>query len=216
MPRHILLLLVAVFSTSLIASALIIDAPPGARADVGGVSANAPTFSKGQTLEITVSAEDDDGDLTIISNLSGSSLRVESCDDIGVMVDGECDSDGLDAVDGQGTPYITIDTDGLDTDDEVELMTVTLTLRASCSVPTVVTITANQPGNVGPDDVTVNCIPPTPTPTPTRTPTRTPTPTSTPLPPFIPDPSVTPFVEVSSGTPPGQITPPSTGDAGLR
>jgi hypothetical protein len=217
MPRHFLSLLAGVLVCILAASSLVLDAPAGVRADVGGVSSNAPTFGKGQTLTITVSAEDDDGDLTIISNLPGSSLRVEGCDDIGVQVAGECDGDGLDAVDGNATEYVTIDTDGLDTDEKVELMSVTLTLRASCSEPTIVTIAANQPGNVGPDDVTVNCIPPTPTPTPTptRTPTPTPTPTYTPVPTSTPNPSVTPIVEVSSGTPP-VITPPSTGDAGIR
>jgi hypothetical protein len=186
-----------------------------ANADVGGVTSDLPWFTQGDELEITVSAEDDDGDLTIISNLSGSELTVIECDGIGNdQVDGECDTSGDDSVDGQGTEYITIDTDNLDDDDESELLTVTLRLEADCEEATIVTISANQPGNVGPDDVTINCIPPTPRPT--RTPTRTPTPvpTITPMPTMTPPPTVTPVQQVLQQV--SQIiTPPSTGDAGL-
>ena len=89
------------------------------------------------------------------------------------------------AEDDDGTPYITIDTEVLDSDENLELLTVTLTLPANCAEPTSVTVSANQPGNVGPDNVTVSCVPPTPTPTatatftPTLTPTVTPTATAT-------------------------------------
>jgi hypothetical protein len=195
-------------------------------ADVGGVASDQPTFSRGDEITITVSAEDDDGDLTIISNLSGSRMAVEGCSGIGSnQTRGECDNSGLDAVSGNRSAYVTIDTNGLDRDDNSELLTVKLTLTASCSEATVVTISANQPGNVGPDDVTINCIPPTPTPTrtPSPTPTNTPLPTSTPFPTFTPQPTATPFffspppvsqvlTTSSIGT---TITPPSTGDGGL-
>jgi hypothetical protein len=195
-------------------------------ADVGGVASNQPTFSRGDEITITVSAEDDDGDLTIISNLSGSKMVVEECSGIGSnQVEGECDRDGVESVSGQRSAYITIDTDDLDRDDRSELLTVKLTLTASCSEPTVVTVSANQPGNVGPDDVTINCVPPTPTPTrtPSPTPTNTPSPTNTPVPTWTPQPTATPFfynpplvsnvlTTSSIGT---TITPPSTGDGGL-
>ena len=91
----------------------------------------------------------------------------------------------------------------------------TLTLVASCTAPTVVTVPRISPATSGPDDVTINCTPPTPTPTPTSTPTVTPTPppsatpapTSTPVPPQ-------PTALTSSVL--GVVTPPNTGDAGLK
>ena len=49
------------------------------QADVAGVSASAPFFAPGQPLTITVSAEDDDGTLTIISNDPESELTVLLC-----------------------------------------------------------------------------------------------------------------------------------------
>ena len=54
------------------------------------------------------------------------------------------------SVDDQGSAFITIDTEEIDSDDDSEMMTVLLTLVADCDQPTVITITANQPGNVGP------------------------------------------------------------------
>ena len=129
-----------------------------------------------------MSAEDDDGTLTIISNDPESELTVLLCSGSGTdQISGECDGSGIDSVGDQGSAFITIDTDDIDSDDDSELMTVLLTLVADCDEPTVITITANQPGNVGPDDVTVNCAPPeaTQTPTPSVTPTSTMTPTAT-------------------------------------
>jgi hypothetical protein len=164
-------------------------------------------------VTITVSAEDDDGALTIKSNLAGSSLTVTNCAGIGSnQVAGKCDGSGMTSVSGQGSNSVAIDSAALDTDASSEPLTVTLTLIASCSQPTVVTVSADQPGNVGPDDVTINCTPPTPTPTATATPTNTPTPlpSSTPLPP----PTATPVVLTSSVL--GSVTPPNTGDGGLK
>jgi hypothetical protein len=185
------------------------------RADVGGVYSSQPTFGKGQPLTITVSAEDDDGNLRIESSLGNSELTVSNCQGVGPDQDaGECDGSGLDAVEDNGTDEIVIDTDAIDDDDESELLEVTLTLIANCNKAVVVTISADQPGNHGPDDVTVNCIPPTPTPSPTPTATATPLPTFPPFPTFPPAPTSTPPVLISTVL--GSITPPSTGDGGLR
>jgi hypothetical protein len=87
-----------------------------------------------------------------------------------------------------------------------------MTLIADCDEETVVTISGDQPGNEGPDDVTINCEPPTPTPSPTPIPpTATPVPPSpTPQPPAAP--VSTPVAEVISQV----IQPPNTGSAGLR
>ena len=185
-----------------------------ALADVAGVFSNVPTFLPGQPVTITVSAEDDDGALTIKSNLAGSTLTVTNCTGIGSnQVAGKCDGSGMTAVGGQGSNSVSIDSVALDTDGVSEPLTVTLTLVASCVAPTVVTVSADQPGNVGPDDVTINCVPPTPPPTPTATPTRTPVPptaappTATPVPP-----TAVPFTSSVLGV----VTPPSTGDGGLK
>jgi hypothetical protein len=198
-------------------------APAPAEADVGGVAANAPTFAPGQPLTITVSAEDDDGLLVITSSLPGSTLSVTNCSGIGTnQVAGQCDGSGMAAIaSGQGTKTVSIDTDDLDSDASVELLTVTLTLVASCDTPTSVTVAAHQPGNVGPDDVTVNCVPPTPTPTPTQTPTPTPTITPTPFPTFTPvppppPPPAAPVPTLTSQVLSSTISPPNTGDGGLK
>lgn len=218
MPRRALIaVLPLLFFAAL--SAFLPDLKNDARADVGGVHSSAPTFGPGQPLTITVSAEDDDGTLTITSNLNGSTLTVSNCSGIGAdQVAGKCDGTGKSAVSGQGTTTVKINTDGLDTDGAMELVEVTLTLVADCSKETAVTITANQPGNVGPDDVTVNCEPPTPTPTPTPTRTPTPIPTSTPP----PTPTPVPPTPIPPTPPPQPLTstvltirPPSTGDGGL-
>ncbi len=147
---------------------------------------------------------------------------MESCTGIGTKRSGECDASGMDAVGGQGTEYITVDTQVLDSDDTVEPLTVTLKLVASCTQETVVTVSANQPNNVGPDDVTINCTPSTPTATPTQTPTRTPSPTptdtltptvtTTPMPTDTPEPPATPTLVVETLS---EIHPPNTGTGGL-
>jgi hypothetical protein len=188
-------------------------------ADVGGVFANVPTFQPGQPVTITVTAEDDDGALVIKSNLSGSTLTVTNCTGIGAnQVAGKCDGTGLTAVTGQGTTSISIDSAALDNDATSEPLTVTLTLVASCTVSTSVTVSADQPGNVGPDDVTINCAPSTPTPSPTPTLTPSPTATLTPLPSATPIPATAvppaPTRVLTSET--LGVRPPSTGNAGLK
>lgn len=186
---------------------LLLSQGPGTsvQADVAGVTASAPFFAPGQPLTITVTAEDDDGILTIISNDPGSVLTVLFCTGSGPdQVAGECDGSGIASVDDQGTAFIKIDTEDIDSDDDSELITVLLTLVANCDEPTVLTITANQPGNVGPDDVTINCAPAeTQTPTPTATLTAVFTAT--------PPPQITPTAEVLTTV----IVPPSTGDGGV-
>jgi hypothetical protein len=210
MSRTTPLLLTAALVLTLVAFAayLFAGARP-ARGDVGGVYANVPWFIPNQIVTITVSAEDDDGTLEIESDLEGSKLTVTNCTGIGPMKTGECDGTGKNAVLGQGSDRIRIRTNQLDTDDTAELLTVTLTLIANCDEETKVTISGDQPGNVGPDDVTINCEPPTPTPTPP--PTTTPLPaTPTPQPPAAP--VATPVAEVISQV----IQPPNTGSAGIR
>ena len=197
---------------------------PVARGDVGGVYSNVPVFVPDQVVTITVSAEDDDGTLVITSSLDTSELTVVSCSGLGTDQEaGECDGSGMLSVSGQGEDEVRIDTNTLDGDSDSELLTVSLTLIASCTELTAVTISGDQPGNFGPDDVTINCEPSTPTPTPTVTPnpsatpkpTETPTPqpeatpTWTPQPPAAP--VTTPFAQVER-----IIVPPSTGSAGLR
>jgi hypothetical protein len=185
----------------------------GASADVAGVFSNVPTFLPAQPVTITVTAEEDDGVLVIKSNLAGSKLTVTNCNGFGAdQVAGKCDGSGFAAVSGQGSLTVSIDTAALDTDATSEPLTVTLTLIASCTTSTVVTVSADQPGNVGPDDVTINCTPPTPTPTvtPSPTATSTPLPSSTPLPP-----TATAVPQVTSSVL-GVIAPPNTGNAGLK
>ena len=186
-------------------------------ADVAGVSSNVPSFGPGQPVTITVNAEDDDGVLEIDSSLVGSTLTVTNCSNIGNnQVAGKCDGSGMSNVTGQGTLHVKIATGSLDTDSDPELLSVTLTLIASCTTTTIVTVSGDQPGNVGPDDVTINCVPATPTPTPTLTPTvtltPTPTATGTPVATSTPAPTFTPVAQVLSTG----IKPPSTGDAGLK
>ncbi len=181
-------------------------------ADVAGVTSSLPTFGPGQPLTITVTAEDDDGILVIESNLQGSTLSVTACSGVGAnQVAGKCDGTGIGAVSGQTTRSINVDTGALDNDTVSEPLTVTLTLIASCQNAVAVTVSANQPGNVGPDDVTVNCTPPTPTPSPTPTATPTPPATATPLPSSTPVPPPPPPLTSSVLS----IQPPNTGDGGL-
>ena len=216
MPQHLIPLLA---SATVLALALFLipsqRSGTPVQADVAGVSASAPFFAPGQPLTITVSAEDDDGTLTIISNDPESELTVLLCTGSGPdQVAGECDGSGIASVDDQGSAFIKIDTDEIDSDDDPELITVLLTLVADCDEPAVLTITANQPGNVGPDDVTVNCAPEeetqTPTPTQTSTPTATPTATFTPVFTATSSPQITPTAEVLTTV----IVSPSTGDGG--
>ncbi len=217
MPRNLFALL-ACLSLAITAAALGLNGHL-AHADVGGVFSNVPTFQPGQPVTITVTAEDDDGALVIKSNLPGSTLTVTNCTGIGPnQVAGKCDGTGMGAVTGQASTSISIDSAGLDSDLASEPLTVTLTLVASCNVSTSVTVSADQPGNVGPDDVTINCAPPTPTPSPT--PTMTPSPTAT----LTPVPSATPIPATPvPPAPPRSVTsetlgvrPPSTGSAGLK
>ena len=204
-----LLLTAALLLTFVAFAAYLFAGARRARGDVGGVSSNVPWFLPNQIVTITVSAEDDDGTLTIESDLDGSKLTVTACTGIGSMKSGECDGSGKNAVSGQGTDRIRIKTDQLDTDETAELLTVIMTLIADCDEETVVTISGDQPGNEGPDDVTINCEPPTPTPTPPPTSTPLP-PTASPQPPAAP--ISTPVAEVISQV----IQPPNTGSAGLR
>lgn len=208
MPRFRTRLLAALLGTAISGFAAVT-----ALADVGGVFSNVPTFQPGQPVTITVTAEDDDGALVIKSNLAGSTLTVSNCGGIGAnQVAGKCDGSGMAAVSGQGSLTVTIDTAALDTDANSEPLTVLLTLVASCSAPTSVTVSADQPGNVGPDDVTINCTPPTPTPTPTRTPTPVPTNTAAPPPPAS---TPVPTVALTSSVL-GVVQPPNTGNGGLK
>jgi hypothetical protein len=205
--------------------------PQTALGDVGGVYSSVPVFTPNQIVTITVTAEDDDGTLIIESSLDTSHLVVNGCKGIGNnQIDGECDSDGIASVLDHGGDRVRIDTDTLDSDDTTELLTVTLTLTATCTEVVTVTISGDQPGNHGPDDVTINCAPATPSPTPTKTPTPTPSPTPTstasptptsttvapsPTPTFTPQPpaapTATPLSEILT-----IIQPPNTGSAGLR
>jgi len=200
--------------------------PQAARGDIAGVYANVPVFTPNQVVTITVVAEDDDGTLIIESSLGNSHLTVIDCTGLGGNQGaGQCDDDGMASVIEHGGDRVRIDTNTLDSDFDSEILTVSLTLTATCTQVTVVTISADQPGNHGPDDVTINCAPATPTPsptlspTPTATATQTPTPTATPsvspTPTFTPQPpaapTATPFSEIQT-----IITPPSTGSAGLR
>ena len=207
-----------------------IASPQTVHGDVGGVYSDVPVFTPGQVVTITVTAEDDDGTLIIDSSLSGSHLTVTNCTGIGSnQRAGQCDGSGMNSVFDQGSQSIRIDTNTLDNDSDSELLTVSLTLLASCTEPTHVTVSGDQPGNFGPDDVTINCQPatptatPSPTPSPTASPTNTPTPTPSatpsvtpsPTPTFTPQPPAaptsTPFSEIET-----LIKPPNTGDAGLR
>lgn len=199
-------------------------APETARGDVGGVYSDVPVFTPNQIVAITVTAEDDDGTLIIESNLDDSSLTVQECSGLGSnQGDGECDEDGMGSVIEHGDEEVRINTNSLDSDNDTEILTVELTLTASCDEVTAVTISGDQPGNHGPDDVTINCAPatptpsPTPSPTPTKTPTQTPTatPSPSPTPTFTPQPPAaptsTPFSEIQT-----VIKPPNTGNGGLR
>ena len=218
MPRR---LIVSAVILSIIAAVSLSIVEPGARADVAGVVSNVPTFQPGQPVTITVTAEDDDGALTIKSNLSGSTLTVVNCSGIGAnQVAGKCDGSGMTAVTGQHSNSVAIDSAALDTDATSEPLTVTLTLVASCTVPVSVTVSADQPGNVGPDDVTINCVPATPTPTATATATATGTATATltPAPSSTPPPTATPLPPTPTLTSStlGVVSPPRTGNAGLK
>jgi hypothetical protein len=215
---------------------LSFSGPQTARGDIAGVYANVPVFTPNQVVTITVTAEDDDGTLIIESTLDTSHLTVTNCAGVGNdQIAGRCDGTGMGSVIAHGSDQVRIDTNTLDNDFNTELLTVTLTLTATCTEVTTVTISADQPGNHGPDDVTINCAPatptpsPTPSPTPTNSPTPTPSPTNTPVvtatpvntstpiptPTFTPQPpgapTATPFSEIET-----VIKPPNTGDGGLR
>jgi hypothetical protein len=191
---------------------------------VSQVAASKPSFAPGETITITVVATDDQGTLRISSNLPGSVLNVTGCSVSDQASASNTCTGSRTAVQGQGSRDIYVDTTTLDGDSTSEpSLKVTLTLKVeTCSAGTAVTVDADQPANAGPDLVTINCIPNTPTPTPTNTPvpTNTPAPTQTPIPTTtsVPPtstpvpPTSTPITQVlSSG-----IQPPNTGDAGLK
>lgn len=224
MPRR-LLFLFPLFAVGIAAFAMFSPGTPSSAEDLPGVSqvsASKPSFAPGETITITVIATDDNGNLRVSSNLPGTTLNVTGCTvNDAASVSNTCTGNRT-AVTGQGTRDIYVNTGPLDADNTSEpSLKVTLSLTVpTCSAGTAVTVDADQPNNAGPDLVTINCIPNTPTPTPTNTatptPTSTPPPTGTPVPPtptstpFIPTP--TPVTQVlSSG-----IQPPNTGDAGLK
>lgn len=224
MPRRALLFpILAAFAIG--AFTLVASSTPALAVLVGvaEVSASKPSFGPNETVNITVRATDDDGTLRISSSLPGSKLVVVSCSGIGGnQVAAKCDSGGLSAVSGQNSRDIFIDTAALDSDaTPEEALVVTLKLTAPCESATAVTIDADQPQNAGPDAVTINCIPSTPTPTPTLTPTATNTPTFTPTATGTPPATSTPPAATPTSTPITEvlssgIKPPSTGDAGLK
>jgi hypothetical protein len=196
---------------------------PSSAEDLPGVSqvaASKPSFAPGETITITVVATDDQGTLRVSSSLPGSTLNVTGCSVNDQASASNTCTGNRTAVQGQGTRDIYVNTVSLDADSTSEpSLKVTLSLKVeTCTSGTAVTVDADQPDNAGPDLVTINCIPNTPTPTPTQTNTPSPTPTTpptgTPVPPTstpVP-PTATPFTQVlSSG-----IQPPNTGDAGLK
>jgi len=217
MPRRVLLLPLIILSLVAAAFAAMSGSAVAELVGVSEVSASKPSFGPNETITITVVATDDSGELRISSNLPGSKLSVTGCSGVGNQVSGRCDSNGLDSVEGNGTRDIFINTAAIDSDTEPEgTLEVSLHLTAPCATATAVTIDADQPENAGPDLVTINCIPPTPTPTPTATSTpistATPLPTATPPAPTATPVPPTPVSQVlSSG-----IKPPSTGSAGLK
>jgi hypothetical protein len=225
MPRRILAGLCLTLAVTAVAVALALPSPKRALGDISGVYSSVPTFVPKQVVTITVTAEDDDGNLVIQSDLDSSELTVSNCSGVGAdQVAGRCDGTGMINVSGQGSTKVTINTKTLDGDTNTEPLTVSLTLIADCDHSTQVTVSADQPGNAGPDDVTINCTPPTPTPTPTptKTPTPTPSPTLSPtgtppatatLTPVAPPPTSTPISQILTNT---VISPPNTGDGGLR
>ena len=119
-----------------------------ARADVDSISVNTIDGENNDIIEITVVAEDNDGDL-VVSTTSGD-LDVTDCD----VPDDGLDCTGAEV--GGGGDTITLDTDAIDgnaTQDELT-MDLDLTLDCTDGQVTVVTITADQ-GND--ESVTVVC-----------------------------------------------------------
>lgn len=226
MPRR-LFFLASVLALGIAAVAMFATGEQSSAEDLPGVSqvaASKPSFAPGETITITVVATDDQGTLRISSSLPGSTLSVTGCSiNDQASVSNTCTGNRT-AVSGQGTRDVYVQTGPLDADNTSEpSLKVTLNLKVeTCSSGTAVTVDADQPDNAGPDLVTINCIPNTPTPTATATATATSTPpaTNTPLPTgtAVPPtatprpPTATPITQVlSSG-----IQPPNTGDAGLK
>jgi hypothetical protein len=224
MPRRAFFL-ASLIALGIAAYAMLAPGEPSSAQTLPGVSqvaANKPSFAPGETIIITVVATDDQGTLRISSSLPGSTLDVTGCSVNDQASVGNTCTGTRTAVSGQGTRDIYVQTEPLDGDGTSEpSLRVTLNLKVeTCSAGTAVTVDADQPDNAGPDLVTINCIPNTPTPTPTSTPSptstppNTPVPTSTGVPPTSTPrpPTATPVTQVlSSG-----IQPPNTGDAGLK
>jgi len=222
MPRRVFFF-ASLLALGIAAYAMFAPGEPSSAQELPGVSqvaANKPSFAPGETIIITVVATDDQGTLRISSSLPGSTLDVTGCSVNDQASVGNTCTGNRTAVSGQGTRDVYVQTGPLDADGTSDpSLKVTLNLKVStCSAGTAVTVDADQPDNAGPDLVTINCIPNTPTPTPTSTPpptsTATPVSTSTGVPPTsTPNPpTATPVTQVlSSG-----IQPPNTGDAGLK
>ena len=222
MPRRTRLL--ALFTALGIATVATLSLGlPSAAQDLPGVSAvtaSKPSFAPGESITITVVATDDSGTLRVSTNLPGTSLTVNSCTVNDAAAAANTCTGTRTAIDGQGTRDIFLTTAVIDGDSEPDPdLRVTLTLKnvPTCEPGTSVTVDAHQDNNAGPDLVTINCIPATPTPSPTNTPTLTPTntpppSTATPIPTQVPTSTPTIITQVlSSG-----IQPPNTGEAGLK
>jgi hypothetical protein len=108
--------------------------PPAAQANVDAV--NAPEgASDGDTVEITVEAEVDVGDLIIQATTDGSGTLVLD----NVSCDPSCSND----IDDEGTDTVTIDTGGV-SGDAGDALLVTLELEIECEPGDIITITATD------------------------------------------------------------------------
>ena len=121
------------------------------------VSANVTSLTAGEdadvdggTVSITVVAQDDDTNLTIVASGggAGTTLALNSCDLPGAETATCVDSDG-------SATGVTIDTSAVESsvDTTPETLTVSLTLTLDCSTTTVITVTATQDGTSDSDEV---------------------------------------------------------------
>ena len=123
--------------------------PGGASANVSNVTASTSSFDSGDTVQITVTAQDFDGNLEVTT--TEGDLDLVSCN---VPADGgNCATE----VTGEGTPTVVVDTATADDDSGTDPLTLVLTLTSvECEdADQNVTVTAEQDGTD--DSVTVTC-----------------------------------------------------------
>src|SRR3954464_2107996 len=144
-PRSLLPRLLPVAAVALALTFLSATTAPRADATVSTVFASPNAISSGGSSNITLSSTDDSGTLTIsVANAISAQMSLTGCSggNGGVTISA-CQVNSS----GNGTSVVSINTRGLDVDATPQLITVNLSLTATCTANTTMTVNAIDGSN---------------------------------------------------------------------